>query len=357
MGQVVGVKDLPDPEQSAEDAGLHYVTGEGPGLSRARRGRGFTYFDAAGKRITEVSARRRIEALVIPPAWSDVWICPSPHGHIQATGRDERGRKQYIYHPDWERVRNETKFNRMIPFAEALPELRARCDVDLGRRKLDREKVLATVVVLLDRTLIRVGNVEYAKQNRSFGLTTLRDRHVAFEGAACTFAFQGKSGKKHTIELSDRRLARIVRRCRDIPGYELFQYYDDDGARCAVDSAAVNAYLREITGADFTAKDFRTWGGTVNAALVLVDLGAPRSATDARKKLAEAARQVGERLGNTATVSRNYYIHPALITAFESGTLHRSWPHLREDAPADGLEPEEHALLSLLKEMNSSETS
>ncbi|HEX7070298.1 MAG TPA: hypothetical protein VF190_05815, partial [Rhodothermales bacterium] len=242
----------------------------------------------------------------------------------------------------------------MIPFGEALPQIRRKCDEDLNRRQLDREKVLAAVVSLLDRTLIRIGNVEYARQNDSFGLTTLRDRHVDIVGTQVTFAFQGKSGKDHTISLADRRLARIVRRCKEVPGYELFQYYDDNGNRTPVDSSAVNAYLREIAGSEFTAKDFRTWGGSVQAALVLDELGPATSPTSARRKLSKMARAVGERLGNTPTVCRAYYIHPALIESFESGTFHDAWQrHFKSARSASGLVREEAALLAFLREQSS----
>ena len=339
-----------DPAGSAEAAGLHYVSGEGPCIRRRRHGRGFVYLDADGQRVDDPEVRARIDALVIPPAWTDVWICPSAQGHIQATGRDDQGRKQYLYHSEWERVRNETKFNRMIVFAEALPGIRGRCGEDLARRNLSREKVLATVVTLLDRTLIRIGNSEYARRNSSFGLTTLRDRHVDVDGTSVTFTFTGKSGKKHQIEFADRRLARIVRRCRDIPGYELFQYYDEDGNRATVDSASVNEYIRAIAGADFTAKDFRTWGGSVHAALVLEELGPASSATNAKRKLSQMARAVGERLGNTPAVCRAYYIHPAIIDAFEAGTFHDAWERHLSRAKGNGLEPEESALLALLRE-------
>lgn len=349
-GSGQGNDHIGHPPSSAERAGLRYVTDDVPGLTRRRHGKGFAYLDADGKHIKDTGIRERIEGLVIPPAWTEVWICPSADGHIQATGRDDRGRKQYIYHPDWERVRNETKYNRMIPFAEVLPEIRRRCDEDLRRKKMSREKVLATVVSLLDRTLIRIGNVEYARTNSSFGLTTLRDRHVDFNGTTLTFSFQGKSGKTHTIELNDPRLARVVRKCRDIPGYELFQYYEEDGARSAVDSASVNQYIREVSGSDFTAKDFRTWGGSVHAALVLYDLGPASSQRNALRKLSQMAKSVGERLGNTPAVCRAYYIHPALIAAFEDGSFHNKWKLLLARARGNGLEKEEEALLKFLRQ-------
>ena len=348
------IADLTDPVRSARRAGLHYVRSDGPGYRRKKWGRGFTYLDSEGRHLDDPEVRSRIDQLAIPPAWTEVWISESPMGHIQATGRDDRGRKQYIYHEEWERVRNESKYNRMIPFARVLPTVRERCRRDISRKELDREKVLATVVTLLDRTLIRVGNTEYARRNRSFGLTTLRDRHVDFEGATCTFSFKGKSGKKHTIELNDRRLARIVRHCRDIPGYELFQYYDASGDRGVVDSADVNAYLRETTGFDASAKDFRTWGGSVQAAVILNEMGPASSESDATKKLAATCRAVGEQLGNTAAICRSYYIHPLIVDAYEAGKLNALWERHLKKATGNGLEREEEALLAMLIERTES---
>ena len=333
-----------DPERSAEQAGLRYVSDEDPGIQRKRWGRGFTYLDPEGEHITDEGERARLDALAIPPAYTDVWICPDPGGHLQATGRDEKGRKQYLYHPSWEDVRNETKFNRMIPFGEALPDVRARCEHDLRRHGLPRDKVLATVVTLLDKTLIRVGNPQYASENGSYGLTTLRDRHVDFSGQTCTFAFKGKSGKEHCIELDDPRLARIVRRCRDIPGYHLFQCYDDESARYEIGSGDVNDYLQETTGQPFTAKDFRTWGGSVYAATVLYAMDASQDEKETQAQLVEMVKEVAERLGNTTAVCRKYYVHPYLIEAYEDGSFRRDWgrrylrrkglPQLSEDENA-----------------------
>ena len=339
-----------DPTLSAERAGLHYVSDDEPGITRKPWGRGFTFLDPEGEHIQDEAERARLEALVIPPAWTDVWICPSPEGHLQATGRDDRGRKQYLYHPEWERVRNETKFSRMVLFGETLPQLRARCESDLRRRGLPRDKVLATAVTLLDRTLIRIGNPAYAKENQSFGLTTLRDRHVDFNGAKCTFSFQGKSGKKHCIELDDRRLARIVRRCRDIPGYELFQYYDENDERGVIGSSDVNAYLRETPGEDFTAKDFRTWGGTVHAAMVLDDLGEAEDEKEAQKNVVAMVKRVAERLGNTTAVCRKYYVHPAIIDAYLQGELCAAWTDCLKREGEPQLEPEENAVLHFLRD-------
>ena len=249
-----------DPERSARRAGLRYVSDDDPGIRRKRWGRGFTYLDPDGNHITDGPERDRLDDLAIPPAWTDVWICPDPEGHLLATGRDDAGRKQYLYHPAWEQMRREVKFNRLIPFGEALSAIRARCARDLARAGLSREKVLALVVTLLDQTLIRVGNPAYADQNGSYGLTTLRDRHVDFSEHHCVFEFTGKSGKEHCVPFDDPHLARLVKACRDVPGYHLFQYYDESGQRGEVHSDDVNTYLRATTGADFTAKDFRTWG-------------------------------------------------------------------------------------------------
>jgi DNA topoisomerase-1 len=264
---------------------------------------------------------KRIRALAIPPAWTHVWICRDPKGHLQATGRDARGRKQYRYHVDWRACRDETKFDRMQAFAGALPAIRARTAADIARAGLPREKVLATVVQLLEKSLIRVGNEEYAKTNRSFGLTTLRDQHVDVKGSTLRFEFRGKSGKRHSVDVNDRRLARIVKQCRDLPGYELFQYIDDDGHRQDVNSADVNAYLHEITAEEFTAKDFRTWSGTVLAATALRELEKPASVAQAKKAAGKAIEAVAGVLGNTPAVCRKSYIHPAIIEAYMDGSM------------------------------------
>jgi len=258
---------------------------------------------------------------VIPPAWEDVWIATDPRGHLQATGRDARGRKQYRYHPKWRVVRDETKYHRMIGFAQALPTIRRRTSADLRKPALTREKVLALVVRLLEKTLIRVGNDEYAKQNRSFGLTTLRDGHVNVKGGRVRFTFRGKSGVEHEIDLDDRRLAAIVKACRDIPGYELFQYYSENGTRHAVGSADVNAYLKEITGQDYTSKDFRTWAGTVLAAQLLCLCGECGSETEAKRNIVRVVESVSKRLGNTKAVCRKSYIHPAVFDAYSDGSM------------------------------------
>jgi DNA topoisomerase I len=337
-----------DPEQSARRAGLVYVTDAEPGLRRVRRGKGFVFLTPGGAPASDED-RARIEALVIPPAWEDVWVCPDPRGHLQATGRDARGRKQYRYHPDWQEHRNRLKFDRMVPFGEALPDLRARVEHDLGRPALDRDKVVALAVRLLDETLIRIGNPEYAADNDSYGLTTLRDRHVSFDGAEVRFAFTGKSGKEHEVALRDRRLARLIRACRDIPGHTLFQYYAD-GGKGAIGSGDVNAYLRETTGEDFSAKDFRTWGGTVLAARALHACGAAEDEKACEEAVVRTIKEVSGGLGNTVAVCRRYYVHPGVLEAYREGTLldYLQRRH-RGNTPAF-LAPEEAAVLALLKE-------
>lgn len=333
------------PQDSAEEARLQYVNDHDPGISRRRAGRGFAYRHPDGSAVRDKPTLRRIRALVIPPAWGDVWICPARDGHIQATGRDLRGRKQYRYHLRWQQIRDDTKYQRLQLFGEALPLIRTRVQADLARRGLPREKVLATVVRLLEATGIRVGNDEYARQNHSFGLTTLRNRHVDVNGAEIRFHFRGKSGKSHEITLADARLARMVKQCRDLPGQQLFQYLDDDGAPQAITSTDVNDYLRDAAGQDFSAKDFRTWSGTLLAAaqLAAADEPAPRIT------LVAAVKTVAEQLGNTPAVCRKCYIHPAVLAAYEQPDLLVAWQHERtqEGAP-DGLTAEEGALLRFL---------
>ena len=300
-------------------AGLRYVSDAGDGIRRRRAGAGFVYVDAQGRRVRDPETLQRIRSLVVPPAWRDVWICASAHGHIQAVGRDARGRKQYRYHPRWRAVRDETKYTRMLAFARALPRIRARVDADLARRGLPRAKVLATVVRLLETTLIRVGNEEYARANNSFGLTTLRGRHVDVDGPEVRFEFRGKGGKPHAVGVRDPRVARIVRRLHELPGQELFQYVDDDGARRTLDSADVNAYLREIGADDFTAKDFRTWAGTVLAALALAEVRRFRTVREARRNVGRAIERVAARLGNTPAICRKGYVHPGIVDAYLDG--------------------------------------
>ncbi len=311
----------PHPVESARAAGLRYTADTVPAIRRVRRGASFGYVGADNRPVRDKETLQRIRSLVIPPAWSEVWIAADARGHLQATGRDARGRKQYRYHPRWHEVRDDTKYYRMIAFARALKTIRRRTTGDLARQGHTREKVLATVVQLLEKTLIRVGNDEYAKQNQSFGLTTMRDAHVEVTGGRVRFAFRGKSGVEHDIDLTDRRLARIVKACRDIPGYDLFQYYDADGVRQSIGSSDVNAYLQEITGKDFTSKDFRTWAGTVLAAQLLRDFERFDSEAQAKRNIVQAVESVAKRLGNTRSVCRKCYIHPAVLDAYLDGSM------------------------------------
>jgi DNA topoisomerase I len=313
----------PDPVASAKAAGLRYVSDEMPGIRRRRAGKGWVYVGPDGKAIDDPEVRIRINSLAIPPAWTDVWICPRENGHLQATGRDARGRKQYRYHPDWRAIRDQTKYSRMIAFAEALPGIRKRVEEDLGKRGMPREKVLASVVKLLETTLIRVGNDEYARHNESYGLTTLRSDHVEVDGSTIRFQFRGKSGVVHSIDVKDRRLARIVRRCQELPGHELFEYVDEEGVNRDVGSGEVNEYLREITGQDFTAKDFRTWGGTVLALFALSRLPPCDAVTQKKKNVVQAVKEVAHALGNRPATCRKFYIHPAVLEAYEEGVLSR----------------------------------
>lgn len=343
---------MADPIAAARDAGLRYVSDESPGIRRRRAGKGFRYIGPDGAPIAGQAELERIAGLGIPPAWSDVWICPLPSGHIQATGRDVRGRKQYRYHPRWREQRDAGKYERMLAFGRALPALRERVERDMARPGLPRELVVATVVALLDRTLIRVGNVEYARDNQSYGLTTMRDKHVRVDGARLRFQFRGKSGKDHAVELSDRRVARIVKRCRDLPGYDLFQYLDEAGGRQTVGSADVNAYLHDVTGEEFSAKDFRTWAGTVMALLALEEEGPFNSLAEARRKTSAAVKQVAARLGNTPTIARSSYIHPAVLELYLEGRLFEALSAAAERAERDGvpgLRPEEARVIPLLE--------
>ena len=318
-----------DPVAAARAAGLRHVDDSQPGLRRRRTGKKlrqgnrwieqFQILDVNGRVVRDPEHLARIRRLAIPPAWRDVWICPQASGHIQATGRDARGRKQYRYHPHWREHRDQTKYEKMIAFARALPAIRRRVAADLQAPGLPRRKVLATVVRLLETTFIRVGNEEYARANRSFGLTTLKDRHVSFGGAEIRFHFRGKSGVFHEISIHDAAIARTVRRCRDLPGQELFQYLDEEGRPAAIDSADVNEYIRDIAGDEFTAKDFRTWAGTVLAATALCAMGGPRSPS--KRDVVRAIEQVARRLGNTPSVCRKSYVHPEVIGAFLDGSL------------------------------------
>jgi DNA topoisomerase-1 len=310
-----------DPIEAARRVGLRYVSDRKPGISRHRRGKGFHYRGPDGAPVRDRGVLLRIRRLAIPPAWSEVWICSFEGGHIQATGRDARGRKQYRYHPRFRAVRDETKYEKLFEFVAALPKIRAKCERDLSLPGLPRDKVLAAVVRLLEQTLIRVGNEEYSRSNQSFGLTTLRDRHARIRGSEVLFRFRGKSGKEHNIRLNDPRLAKIVKRCRDLPGDELFQYVDEADAQHVVDSADVNAYLRAITGDEFSAKDFRTWAGTLFTALTLHELGVEQSERAGKRRIKEAIERAAERLGNTPAICRKCYVHPAVFEAYLAGRV------------------------------------
>ncbi|HYN13008.1 MAG TPA: DNA topoisomerase IB [Burkholderiales bacterium] len=340
--------------KAAVQAGLRYVTDGIKGIARKRAGKGWTYFSPSGERIADPAVRKRLNRLAIPPAWTDVWICPDADGHIQATARDARGRKQYRYHLSYRDARDQSKFRRMLEFSEVLPRLRERIERDLRAEDLSRRQLLATVVSLLDKTLIRVGNDEYVRENRSYGLTTLRRRHVQVEGTMLRFSFRGKSGVEHTIALDDPRLAGIVQRCQDLPGKELFQYRDAAGKRQSVSSDDVNAYLRELTGRELTAKDFRTWGGTMLAAMELRRLGAATSRREADRNIVAAVDAVAERLGNTRAVCRKYYVHPTLLQAYLMGYMVPTPPPLtrraRRKQPGAALRRDEVLVLQFLQE-------
>ncbi|MGK2851646.1 MAG: DNA topoisomerase IB [Candidatus Limnocylindrales bacterium] len=332
---------------------LRHASDDRPGFRRRRSGRGFSYRDLGDRPVRDGEVLDRIRALAIPPAWTDVWICPWPNGHIQATGRDAKGRKQYRYHPDWQRRRGVDKFERMLAFADALPAIRKRCEADLSRPGSPREKVLAAVVRLLELTLIRVGNDEYVRLNRSFGLTTLRDRHATVDGSAITFRFRGKSGQHHEVGLRDRRLARIVRRCQELPGQELFQYTDEAGEVRDISSDDVNDYLREASGGPFTAKDFRTWAGTVLAYRALRALQPADTAHGAKQVVVEAIRETADRLGNTPAVARGSYVHPAVLEAYLDGSLPGALVEAAEEQavpPAEADVDEEQAVIDLLRQ-------
>ncbi|MCB4824144.1 DNA topoisomerase IB [Roseicella aerolata] len=342
---------IQEARQAARAAALRYVSDEGPGIARRRVGKGFSYRLPQGGPVKDPATLRRIKALAIPPAWTQVWICPQENGHIQATGRDEKGRKQYRYHPRWRETRDAAKFGHMVEFARVLPRIREQVEAHLRLPGLPREKVLATVVRLLETTLIRVGNDDYAKQNGSYGLTTLRNRHVEVAGAQLRFSFKGKSGKSWQLQVADRRIARILRECQDLPGQELFQYVDAEGARHGIDSGDVNDYLREIAGAEVTAKDFRTWAGTVLAALALHEFERFDTQAAAKRNVKRAIEEVAGRLGNTPTICRKCYVHPGVLDLYMDGGLALQ---VKEEAEAElhdeaaGLKPEEAAVLGLL---------
>lgn len=341
-----------DPLVAAERARLRHVGDDMPGITRHKANNGFDYRLPDGALVRDIDTLRRIRSLGIPPAWAEVWICPDPNGHLQATGRDQRGRKQYRYHPRWREVRDEAKYHKLLVFARVLPAIRARVDEDLQRGGLPRERVLAAIVRLMELTLFRIGNSEYAKENKSYGLTTLRDRHVAIEGDRIHISFRGKSGKHQETDINNRRLARIVKGCRDLPGYELFQYIDDNGDRHAVDSVDVNAYLREITGEEITAKDFRTWAATHLAAEALREFEQFDSEAKRKKAIVDAVKKVAEHLGNTPAICRRCYIHPAILDGYLEGTLldalaNEAQAYLEQNV--HGMKPEEAAVTAFLR--------
>ena len=346
------VSDNDENREAAEAAGLVYVPDEMPGITRKKAGKGWTFLDAKGRTITDYWEKKRIEKIGVPPAYTGVWICPKENGHIQATGRDDKGRKQYRYHAKWSEARDAAKYAHMAEFGQLLPGIRKRVDSDMRKQGLPRAKVLATVVSLLEKSLIRVGNEDYAKDNKSYGLTTLRTRHLDVEGATMRFDFKGKSGKMWNLDVKDRRVAKVVRSIQDLPGQQLFQYVDEDGKRQPVDSSDVNEYLREITGgADITAKDFRTWAGTVLASLALQEFEAVDSQARMKKNIKAAIETVAKKLGNTVTICRKCYVHPHVIDSYLDGSLMKG---IKEEAETtlseggDSLKPEEAALLGLL---------
>ncbi len=344
------------PRKSAREVGLRYVNDNIPGIQRKRNGRSFSYLGRRNQVIRNLTILKRIKALAVPPAWTDVWICPFANGHLQATGRDARGRKQSRYHPRWREVRDETKYSHMIEFARVLPRIRRRVARDLRRRGLMREKVLATMVKLLETTHIRVGNDEYARENKSFGLTTLRDRHVKIRGDNLHFEFRGKSGKTHRLEVEDGRLARIVRNCQSIPGQELFVYVNGDGKPQRINSEDVNGYLRAISGEDVTAKDFRTWAGTVLAATALGELESFKTLSQAKRNVVRAIEEVAHNLGNTPAICRKSYVHPAIFDSYLDRSMLKLY-HVRSTKAGkkvSGLRTEEVAVLELLQRQKKS---
>jgi DNA topoisomerase-1 len=351
----MAVSPTPGPEAlaTAREAHLRWASDRDPGIQRRRQGESFSYLSPDGTPIEDDETLERIRKLVIPPAWTDVWISPLPNGHIQATGRDGRGRKQYRYHQRWHEVSDANKYGRLIEFARVLPRVRRKVRRDLRRQGYPREKVLATMVQLLEATMIRVGNEEYARENRSFGLTTLRNRHVKVRGSEIRLFFRGKSGKEHELTVRDRRLAAVVKRCEELPGQQLFQYLDENGQRRSIDSNDVNEYIREAGGGDFTAKDFRTWAGTVLAARALQEMEKVDSETQAKRNVVDAIERVAERLGNTRSVCRKCYVHPAIVDSYMDGSMLEVVQSRAEQEMRTSLQrlpPEEAAVLALLQQ-------
>jgi DNA topoisomerase-1 len=334
-----------DPKSTAKSVGLRYSVNISKGYYRHKNDDGFFYVDENGRKIRAKAIIERIQKLVLPPAWQDVWISPHENGHLQATGTDAKGRKQYRYHSQWNKIRNQSKFHRLHSFAKALPIIRKQVDADLERRGLPYEKVVALVVKLIEMTNIRIGNDAYKKLYGSFGLTTLQDKHVKFEKSKVWFEFVGKKGIKHKMSLQSKKLANLIKKCKDIPGQDLFQYYDDDGKHCCIGSTDVNNYLKNITGEDFTAKDFRAWAGSVNALECFRKLERPETQTEYRRKVVEVLDEVASNLGNTRAVCKKYYVHPTVLAAFEKGHISKYQPNTRKHQ----LNPEEYALVELLE--------
>ena len=352
VDSAISAQAIVDPKDAAESAGLRYVSDARPGIRRKKAGKGFTYTRADGSKLSDSDVLKRIKALAIPPAWTDVWICPFTDGHIAATGRDAKGRKQYRYHARFREVRESTKYEHVVAFADTLPSIREKVREHMALHGLPREKVLATVVHLLEATLIRVGNDDYAKQNNSYGLTTLKNRHVAVDGNEVRFRFTGKSGKPWSLRVRDRRIAKIIKACQELPGQELIQYVDEEGNCRDVTSTDVNDYLREITGKDITAKDFRTWAGTVLAAMALNELESFDSAAQAKRNLRAAIEKVSARLGNTPAICRKCYVHPEVLNSYIDGNLVLELKSKAESELLSGMEclkPEEAAVLALLR--------
>jgi len=339
-----------DPKVTAKAVGLRYVSDSTPGYTRKKSGKGWSFYSADGELVKDEDLIDRFNKLVIPPAYTNVWISPYDNGHLQFTGTDAAGRKQYRYHPHWNQIRNQSKYHRLQLFASHLPDIRAQVDKDLARPKLDHEKIVALVIRLMELTSIRVGNESYKKLYGSFGLTTLMNRHVKIEGSNLKFEFKGKKGVFHNVSLQSRKLANLVKKCREIPGKDLFQYYNEDGQRCTIGSGDVNHYLQEVTGEDFTAKDFRTWAGSVNALYAFKEVGEFDNITECRKKIVSVLDEVAITLGNTRTVCKKYYVHPTIIKSYEEGTLLHYIKKLDDDkdVKAAKLNVAEKALLEIL---------
>lgn len=348
-----------DPKITAKAAGLRYVADTTPGYTRKPAGKGFDFFDADGKKVKDKELITRFNKLVIPPAYTNVWISPHENSHLQFTGTDAAGRKQYRYHADWNKLRNQSKYHRLQAFAAHLPAIREQVDKDLARRNLDHDKVLALVVRLMELTSIRIGNESYKKLYGSYGLTTMLDKHVKIDGSKINFEFKGKKGVYHKVALQSKKLAKLVKQCRDIPGKELFQYYDDEGKRCTIDSGNVNDYLKQITGEDFTAKDFRTWAGSVSALYAFKEAGEFENQTQCKKNIISVLDNVALTLGNTRTVCKKYYVHPTVIKSYEEGTIFKYIEALDEDKDitASELNTAEKALLNILEHEKLAEAS